>query len=116
VVVTVSGEAVNWATLTASTGSTIGYPMPPKPLKGQHKPPCIEGTEVEINGGCWVTLERRASCPQGYAEHQGKCYMPVRDPPPEPRSIQLDAKGGRGESAAGRAQRESRYSPSEVLR
>ncbi|ATB34909.1 protein kinase [Cystobacter fuscus] len=87
--ITVSGEAVNWATLTASTGSTtIGYPLPPAPLKGQHKPPCTEETEVEINGGCWVTLERRAPCGRGYAEYQGKCYMPVKDPPPEPRSIQ----------------------------
>ncbi|OJH41544.1 Uma2 family endonuclease [Cystobacter ferrugineus] len=88
-VVTVSGEAVNWATLISSTGSTtIGYPLPPAPLKGQHKPPCIEGTEVEINKGCWVQLKKDAPCGRGYAEYQGKCYMPVRDPPPEPRSIQ----------------------------
>jgi len=66
----------------------LGYPLPSTPIKGQQKPPCLEGTSVEINGGCWVTLEQRAPCPRSTAEHQGKCYMPVRDPPPEPRSLQ----------------------------
>jgi hypothetical protein len=85
---TVSGEPVSWVDLKGSTGPVIGYPLPPAPLKGQHKPPCIEGTEVEINKGCWVQLKQDAPCPRSTAEYQGKCYMPVRDPPPEPRSIE----------------------------
>lgn len=84
----VADETVNWADLTAAARTTINYPLPAKPLKGQHKPPCYEGSEVEINGGCWVTLEKRAPCPKGYAEHEGKCYMPSREPAPEPRSVE----------------------------
>ncbi|ATB33636.1 protein kinase [Melittangium boletus] len=85
---TVSGESVSWVDLAASTRPIIGYPLPSKPFKGQHKPPCTEGAEVEINGGCWAQLKQDAPCPRTTAEHQGKCYMPVRDPPPEPRSLQ----------------------------
>ena len=85
---TVSAEPPSWVDLAAPSPSSIGYPLPSTPYKGQHKPPCIEGTEVEINGGCWVTLEQRAPCPRTTAEYKGKCYMPVRDPPPEPRSLQ----------------------------
>ncbi|MFY0582829.1 protein kinase [Cystobacter fuscus] len=85
---TMSGEPVSWVDLKGSTGPVIGYPLPPAPLKGQHKPPCIEGTEVEINKGCWVQLKQDAPCPRSTAEYQGKCYMPVRDPPPEPRSVE----------------------------
>jgi hypothetical protein len=84
----VADERVNWADLTAATRNPISYPLPSTPLKGQHKPPCYEGSEVEINGGCWVTLEKRAPCPKGYAEHEGKCYMPSREPAPEPRSVE----------------------------
>ena len=84
---TVSGESVSWVDLAASTRPIIGYPLPSKPFKGQHKPPCTEGAEVEINGGCWAQLKQDAPCPRTTAEHQGKCYMPVRDPPPEPRSL-----------------------------
>ncbi len=66
----------------------IGYPMPTTPFKEQQKPPCLEGTEVEIRGGCWVTLEKRAPCPRSTAEFEGKCYMPVRKKDPLPSTIQ----------------------------
>lgn len=82
------GEPVNLVDVATDIQPGIGYPLPSTPFKGQQKPPCLEGTTVEVNGGCWVTLEQRAPCPRGSAEHQGKCYMPVRNPPPEPRSIQ----------------------------
>ncbi|HEX8537822.1 MAG TPA: protein kinase, partial [Cystobacter sp.] len=82
------GEPVNWVDVATDTQPGIGYPLPSTPFKGQQKPPCLEGTTVEINGGCWVTLEQRAPCPRSTAEYQGKCYMPVRNPPPEPRSLQ----------------------------
>ncbi|EPX62616.1 hypothetical protein D187_008804 [Cystobacter fuscus DSM 2262] len=85
---TVAGEPVNWVDVAADTQPGIGYPLPSTPIKGQQKPPCLEGTAVEINGGCWVQLKQDAPCPRSTAEYQGKCYMPVRNPPPEPRSLQ----------------------------
>jgi hypothetical protein len=56
----------------------IAYPMPGGPFRNQAKAPCFadEG-EVEINGGCWVALEKRPPCLKNQAEHQGKCYLPV---------------------------------------
>ncbi len=43
-----------------------------------NKASCIphEG-EVEINGGCWVALEKRPPCFNSQAEYKGKCYLPV---------------------------------------
>jgi hypothetical protein len=66
----------------------IGYRMPDAPFKEQQKPPCLQGTEVEIRGGCWVTLEARPPCPRSTAEFEGKCYMPVRKKDPPPTSLQ----------------------------
>jgi hypothetical protein len=67
----------------------LAFPLPSKPFEGQRKPPCDpERAEVEINGGCWMELARRAPCPKGAAEYQGKCYGAVKAEPPLPRSIQ----------------------------
>ncbi|ATB39913.1 hypothetical protein CYFUS_005361 [Cystobacter fuscus] len=66
----------------------IAYPMPEKPLKEQARPPCMPGTEVEIRGGCWMPHRSDAPCPPGTAEYQGRCYVAVKKPDPEPRSIQ----------------------------
>ena len=66
----------------------IGRPMPDGPLKGQQRPPCIQGAEVEIRGGCWVQMKQDAPCPKTTAEYEGKCYVPVREKTPEPRSFQ----------------------------
>jgi hypothetical protein len=66
----------------------IGRPMPDGPLKGQKRPPCLQGVQVEIRGGCWITMEQRAPCPKTTAEYEGKCYVPVTARPPEPRSLQ----------------------------
>jgi len=66
----------------------IAYPMPEKPFKEQRKPPCMPETEVEVRGGCWVRHERHAPCPPGTAEHQGRCYVAVKKPDPEPSSVQ----------------------------
>lgn len=63
----------------ASVGQRpIAYPLPGKPFDDQAKAPCIpdEG-EVEINGGCWVSLEKRPPCFNSQAEYKGKCYLPV---------------------------------------
>ncbi|ATB33212.1 hypothetical protein [Melittangium boletus] len=80
-------EPTPFLTGKSDQSPAIAYPMPEKPFKGQRKPPCFEGTEVEIRGGCWVQHTRNAPCPRGTAEHQGKCYMPVKPEDPEPTSI-----------------------------
>ncbi|WNG30809.1 hypothetical protein F0U62_47430 [Cystobacter fuscus] len=64
------------------------YPMPEKPFKEQRKPPCLEETEVEVRGGCWIEHTKKAPCPRSTAEYQGKCYIPVRKPAPLPQSLQ----------------------------
>jgi hypothetical protein len=57
-------------------GPVLAYPMPGRPFSDQAKPPC-RGSEVLINGGCWVALEKRPPCNKDYAEYQGKCYLPI---------------------------------------
>ncbi|HZH13272.1 MAG TPA: hypothetical protein VE057_02815 [Archangium sp.] len=78
------------STYNPETG-VIAYPMPEKPFRNQAAVPCKpELDEVEINGGCWVTLERKPPCNKIQAEYRGKCYMPVAKDrgPREPQSIQ----------------------------
>lgn len=57
----------------------LAYPMPVKPFQNQAVAPCYpELDEVEINGGCWFTVERRPPCLQKVqAEYKDKCYLPV---------------------------------------
>jgi hypothetical protein len=69
----------------------IAYPLPSEPFDDQAKAPCYpKQGEVEINGGCWVTLEKRPPCYEVQAEYKGKCYMPVsaRSRRREPQSLQ----------------------------
>ncbi|WP_375769805.1 hypothetical protein NR798_02665 [Archangium gephyra] len=68
--------------------AAIAYPMPGGPFRNQAKAPCFpdEG-EVEINGGCWVALEKRPPCLKNQAEYQGKCYLPVGASSRTPQSI-----------------------------
>ncbi|WNG33432.1 hypothetical protein F0U61_07230 [Archangium violaceum] len=70
----------------------IAYPLPAKPFSDQAKAPCKPNrSEVELNGGCWLALEKRPPCGEDYAEHQGKCYVPISArsrKPREPQSIQ----------------------------
>ena len=67
----------------------VAYPLPQKPFIDQAKAPCKpdEG-EVEINGGCWMALEKRPPCYVVQAEYKGKCYMPVSARRREPQSLQ----------------------------
>ncbi|MET0404361.1 MAG: hypothetical protein ABW123_18260 [Cystobacter sp.] len=68
---------------------SIAYPLPEKPWTKQAKPPCeTDNGEVEINNGCWVALEKRPPCFSNQAEHEGKCYMPVRKKDPLPQSVE----------------------------
>jgi hypothetical protein len=70
----------------------IAYPLPTKPFSDQAKAPCkLNRSEVELNGGCWLALEKRPPCGEDFAEYQGKCYVPVSArsrKPREPQSIQ----------------------------
>jgi hypothetical protein len=69
--------------------AVIAYPLPSKPFSDQAKAPCHPNLdEVEINGGCWVTLERRPPCRDNQAEYQGKCYLPVSARSRKPQSLQ----------------------------
>lgn len=75
---------------TGEVDSTvIAYPLPAKPFSDQAKAPCYPNLdEVEINGGCWVTVERRPPCRDKQAEYQGKCYLPVAARLRTPQSLQ----------------------------
>ncbi|MET0400754.1 MAG: hypothetical protein ABW123_00060, partial [Cystobacter sp.] len=56
----------------------FAYPLPSKPFSNQAAAPCYpEVDEVEINGGCWVALDRRPPCRELQAEYKDKCYLPV---------------------------------------
>jgi hypothetical protein len=68
--------------------AAIAYPMPEVPYKEQRKPPCLEGTETEIRGGCWIQHKRDAPCPRNTAEYEGKCFIPVKKPEPVPQSVE----------------------------
>ncbi|ATB29439.1 hypothetical protein [Melittangium boletus] len=73
--------------------TAVAYPLPAKPFSEQAVAPCKSKLgEVEINGGCWLELAKRAPClAESQAEHQGKCYVPVtkyRGSMREPQSVQ----------------------------
>ena len=69
--------------------TVLGYPPPQKPFRNQVVAPCPRRKSVvEINGGCWVTLEHKPPCDEDQAEYQGKCYLPVLKPPPLPQSVE----------------------------
>ncbi|WNG22893.1 protein kinase [Cystobacter fuscus] len=72
--------------LALGIGMMLLWPRPPAPMDA----PMEEQEVVTVSGEAvnWATIERRAPCGRGYAEYQGKCYMPVKDLPPEPRSIE----------------------------
>jgi hypothetical protein len=66
----------------------IAYPLPEKPWTKQAVAPCeTDKGAVEINGGCWVALEKKPPCFSNQAEYKGKCYMPVRKVEPLPQSV-----------------------------
>ncbi|ATB42821.1 hypothetical protein CYFUS_008300 [Cystobacter fuscus] len=81
------GESLFFADGQDLALAVIAYPMPETPFKEQRKPPCLEGTETEIRGGCWIQHKLDAPCPRNTAEYQGKCFIPVKKPEPLPRSV-----------------------------
>jgi hypothetical protein len=81
-------ESVIFSDKPDTTFPLIAYPMPETPFKQQSRPPCDLEREVEVRGGCWILHTKTAPCPRGTAENQGKCYIPVRKPDPQPTSVQ----------------------------
>ncbi len=66
----------------------MGVEMPDKPLPGQTRPDaygrCPRGTQVVINGGCWIKMAVEIQrCPKDGYEYKGACYEPAY-PPPRP--------------------------------
>jgi hypothetical protein len=78
-------DSTDWL---ARDGGTIAVPMPLKRLDRQQTPPCKPppGAQEEINGGCWSRLVQEPPCDQFY-EHEGHCYVPVRETPKPPTSV-----------------------------
>ena len=74
-----------WIDQTAAA-SVRGYPMPKAAYPEQAKPPCPSGYE-DIRGGCWGQLKKDAPCVDEAAEYEGKCYLPLREKKPVPRSL-----------------------------
>ncbi|MFL5357211.1 hypothetical protein [Archangium sp.] len=71
-------DAPDVLTNNDSQAAAPSYPLPSEPFRNQAKAPCrADADELEINGGCWMTLERRPPCSVTQAEYKGKCYMPV---------------------------------------
>ncbi|MFL5353742.1 hypothetical protein [Archangium sp.] len=92
--VSTAGETLDqptsgWLGDTADAGeSVVTRPLPKGPFKGQKRPPCTRYTEVELVGGCWMTHELKAPCPDDLYEHQGKCYAPTFSAKPPPQSVE----------------------------
>lgn len=64
------------------------YPLPDRPFTNQSLPPCVPNKgEVEIKGGCWIELAKKAPCFDDQAEYEGKCYLPVAKKKPVPQSV-----------------------------
>ncbi|MCY1076353.1 hypothetical protein [Archangium lansingense] len=77
-----------WLADTTPSGQPVlARPLPKEALKGQKRPPCTRYTEVELVGGCWMTHELRAPCPEDLFEYQGKCYAPSFSAKPPPSSL-----------------------------
>ncbi|WNG17308.1 hypothetical protein [Cystobacter fuscus] len=83
-------DAPSFVDVAESEPKALAYPMPKEPFRNQMAAPCPgRKTIVEINGGCWVTLEQKPPCDDtDAAEYQGKCYMPVGKPRRLPQSVE----------------------------
>ncbi|EPX56552.1 hypothetical protein D187_007894 [Cystobacter fuscus DSM 2262] len=82
-------EAPTFVDLSESELVVPSYPLPKEPFLNQMTAPCPRRkVVVEINGGCWVTLEQKPPCDDtDAAEYQGKCYMPVGKRKKLPQSV-----------------------------
>ncbi|ATB32329.1 hypothetical protein MEBOL_005806 [Melittangium boletus DSM 14713] len=62
--------------------------IPARRLKHQRTPPCAPppSKQVELNGACWSKVVEAVPCDQFY-EYGGKCYVPGRETPRRPTSV-----------------------------
>jgi hypothetical protein len=84
--------------LMRGTLGALPAPAPNQRKAGQ----CVQGIEVEINGGCWMATDKRPPCPEprgGWAfyAHEGKCWVPVANTPRVPTSGGSQQAGVAGE-------------------
>lgn len=96
--ITNTAAAIPFDLMRASFRSAI-----PRPAVNQKKAgECVEGVEVELNGGCWMATDKKPPCPppstgwQFYA-HEGKCWVPVAHTPRPATSGGADRGGVAGE-------------------
>ena len=84
-------EPATWVADVQDAG-VVARPMPATPFKGQKRAPCVPVAQVEIEGRCWAplayTAEQVPGCGADAYEHQGRCYLPVRQAEPRPTSVQ----------------------------
>jgi hypothetical protein len=80
-----------WATDTADAGvDAIGRPLPAGAFRGQKKPPCARD-EAQLLDACWLELARKPApdnCGSKGYEHEGRCYIPVRQAERPPTSME----------------------------
>jgi len=81
----------SWATDAADAGvDAIARPMPGAAFKGQKKPPCTLEQRAILEA-CWVEVARRPledHCGREFFEHEGRCYLPVREAERPPTSME----------------------------
>ncbi|WNG29544.1 serine/threonine protein kinase [Cystobacter fuscus] len=70
----------------------MGATAPPPLTPNQKRAPCTAGLEREVNGGCWLPIERKSpKCPPQTLSYEGSCLLRVAKPQPVP--VSLDAGG-----------------------
>jgi serine/threonine-protein kinase len=72
-----------------SAEAPIGLDLPDKPFPWQTRPDakgqCPRGTQVAINGGCWIKVNTEGrSCPKDAFVYKGGCYEPAAPFQPRP--------------------------------
>jgi len=69
-------------------------PIPEKPDDGVKRAPCRmfpRGSEVEINGGCYIKTDFKPPCPSDLYTYQDGCYVPRGAPKPKPSAKKNEA-------------------------
>ncbi|ATB27308.1 serine/threonine protein kinase [Melittangium boletus] len=78
---------------TDQDGMAVAGPgAPPALSPNQKRAPCTAGLELEINGGCWLSIVHTTpACPPQTVAYEGRCLVRVAKPQPVPMSV--DAGG-----------------------
>lgn len=77
--------------LTMALPGTLPPPGPNQLRAGK----CDErGSEVAINGGCWVATDKKPPCPDGIQwEYEKRCWRPVAEIKPVPTTGEVRVPG-----------------------